>query len=503
MEKAILEQLDLSGLKLPEIDLREQFRRMNAMFATQVTPENGFYGIREVDKGNGLIERIGKNEAGHTFKEYFVDGRLTKIRENLGNHQIATIEYDDLGTAYLRTETKLGDNKARVTNMSLAPNTTIVKGNFSATTDAYGRPILNKVTDLSINTAERGSITRFKDASYLSNDHRGHLIAHIFGGPDSKENIVAQLDEVNLRKMKGVEESLRRLKEEGHTVDYEVRSNYIGSTDARPSSFDITATIDGQEVIEFEKIYNTHEPSAVKRVATDLGEKFGGAHETGMQSGLIAAGITFTTSTVDHVSDFIAGEISADEMIVGIIKETGVAGALAYGTDFVSTAVSEAMKKSSHALLRSIGKIGIPAAVISFAVDSYDSIIEFAEGTIDAAEFAYELGDNAVSIVGSIAGSALAGAAVGSIIPGAGTAVGFVAGVVGGTIGCLVASEVYQTTVELVATSAQELQPLLDNVKSYAEDTLSVIKEAVPEQVESARSAINEFLQNNSIPISI
>ena len=60
-----------------------------------------------------------------------------------------------------------------------------------------------------------------------------------FGGPASKENTFAQAMEVNRgtgSKVRQVENLAAQLKQEGHTVDYEMRANYSGTKNGRPTS---------------------------------------------------------------------------------------------------------------------------------------------------------------------------------------------------------------------------------------------------------------------------
>ena len=51
---------------------------------------------------------------------------------------------------------------------------------------------------------------------------------------------------------------------------------------------------------------------------------------------------------------------------------------LGYGTEFITASVARGMSFSSHELIRSVGKNGVPGAVIAFAVDSFDSIVDYA-----------------------------------------------------------------------------------------------------------------------------
>ena len=122
-----------------------------------------------------------------------------------------------------------------------------------------------------------------------------------------------------------------------------------------------------------------------------------------IKSGLVAAGITFAVSTADNFSAFIDGEITADEMVVDIVKETAAAGAIEYGAEFISTAASQAMSKSSSQMIRRVAGSTLPVAVVSFAVESYDSVSAYVKGEIDGEELAYELGENAVTVEASLA----------------------------------------------------------------------------------------------------
>ena len=222
-------------------------------------------------------------------------------------------------------------------------------------------------------------------------------------------------------------------------------------------------------------------------------------NEIGKTSGLSAAALTAAVSTVDNVKQVMSGEITATEAFVDVAEDTAKAGAIGYATGFVSGAVSEAMSYSSHQLIKSVANSGIPAAVISFGVASFDSVVDYAQGTIDAKELAYDLGGNAASVAGGAVGAALAGAALGSIVPGAGTVAGFAVGLVGGMVGTAITSEVYQTAVELGAENADII---LDKVKTTANETIDMAKNAIPDKVDSIKNALNNFTKSNNIPIS-
>ena len=480
-------------------EVQEKKALLHKAFESKVVPESGVFGTTIRVKDNGVIEKLSKTPDGHYRKEYWANGALFQIKESLGDKKVATIDYDDNGTAYSRIVRKSVDHKAKIVEKTLLPNTKIVKGNFIAITDDLGRPILNQVTDLSMNPAKRVDVTKFRNSAYRSNDQGGHLIAHQFGGTSGIENIVPQLDKVNLSKMKQVEYTVKTLKEQGHTVDYEVKTNYVGSS-TRPSSFEPKITVDGQEYTDLpddlKKIYNDGDVSTVKKAMTDIGEVYGSAHETGVKSGLVAAGITLAVSTVDNVSAYIDGEITAEEMVVDIVTETATAGVIEYGSELISATVSHAMSKSSSALIQKVAGSSLPAAVVSFAVESYDSVSAYAQGEIDAEELAYELGENAASVAGAMKGASI-GAAIGSVAGPVGTVAG---SIVGGVVGAVVATEMYATAVEVAAEGAEFLAEQAENL---IQGTVELIEEHIPEVLEDVKEAFTNFIEEFELPFKL
>ena len=514
MQTMTIDGFERNSFDTVKFDITERLSVLNKQFFTHVKPENGIYGITEIVKDNGLVERLSINENGYKRKEYFQDGVLTKCREKINDTTWVTTKFDDNGTAYLREYTSKG-SKGMLTegHFSLTPGVEIVRDNFSATIDNFGRPISNKIKDLQISDGRKALSPKLKDASYREGDQRGHLIADIFGGPNTKENIVPQMSETNLSKMKTLEKKILKLKQEGHSVDYEVKTNYVGH-DSRPTSFEISITVDGKPYTDIpkdlKKIYNDN-LSNTKKILTTAGEHVSSAaakvspfHKVGLEEGAEAALITCAVSTVENVVKFSDGEITAEEMVIDIAKDTGTAGAVGYGTGFVTKAVANTMQHSTNTMLKSLGNCGVPAAIVSFGVESYDTVMDFAQGEIDGIELAYDLGENAASVAGSAFGAALTGAAAGSIVPGAGTAVGFVVGgsasLIGGMVGTAVATGAYHSAVELGSAGAEVLA---DKAHEIASGTVEVAKECIPEHVDDVRSALNTFLADNNMPFSV
>lgn len=147
------------------------------------------------------------------------------------------------------------------------------------------------------------------------------------------------------------------------------------------------------------------------------------------------------------------------------------------------------MSASGHALIVSLGQSGVPEAVVSFGVHSFDSIIDYAEGVIDGKQLAYDLGENAAMFGGEIAGNAV-GFAIG----------GPAVGMVGGMVGCAVASEAYASAVEFASEHVDELA---DKAQEMANKTVEIAKEVIPDKVNNIISSINDFASANNLPFKI
>lgn len=508
MDTMNFDSFEKNSLESIKYDLSEKMETFNKSFKTKISPENGIYGVTEIYKDDGSLQRTFRNNDGFLTRDYLRDDKIYLRREKVSDGSWVATKFDDKGTAYLKSVVKYGEKGLKETVSALEPNVEIKKGNFSAYTDSYGRPILNKITDLTVKDTGRDRLNVKRDASYRPRDQRGHLIADSLGGPASLENIVPQMSDVNQSKMAQVENIVRELKEQGSKVDYEIKTNYVGKN-KRPTSFEPKITADGKVVQlsnELKKIYNDDLTNAEKRKTTISESASKGknaaidAHSMGKKEGLEAVTITLTISTVDNVSKFIEGKNTAEEMVVNIVKDTGTAGAIGYGSAFISSSVSQAMAKSSQALVKSLGNSGVPATLISFGIESYDSVSDYAQGNIDEMELLYNLGDSAAIVAGSVAGTALAGATMGSIVPGAGTVVGATAGLVGGMVGCALTSEAYATVVE---NGGQGAEVLADKAKEFADNTVERAKDIIPDKVPDVKITINNFAEKNNLPFKV
>lgn len=508
MDAFSLESFDKLSVGTEKFDISWKLENFNKLFKTNIEELNGKYGQVEQTIGESLTKTIGRNDLGNAVKNYFNDkNELVKTVERIGDGVTKTTSYDGKGMAYLD---EITDTVRNTTELKVRPNIEIVKENYTAKTDGLGRTISSKVSDVQVKESAREVLSdKLKDSTYRAKDERGHIIADNLGGPATKENVVPQEFNVNRSQMKRVENIVRDLKAENHKVDYEVKTNYVAD-DTRPSSFEPKITVDDKPYElpdELKKIYNEPDPSTVKKVTTDIGERYGLSHKAGIEQGAFAATITCTMTTVDNVSACINGEITADEAAINIAKDTATAGVVGYGAGFITNEVATAMSASSNSLISSLGNSCVPAAAVSFGISSYDSVMDYAKGEIGVDELAYDLGENAVGIAGTIGGSALAGAALGSVVPGAGTLVGAGVGVIGGMVGYAVTTGAYETVVQMAGDSleahADDIKILQDKAESIASNTIDMAAKLGDNAVDDVKAAFSDFNITNSLPFKI
>ena len=128
----------------------------------------------------------------------------------------------------------------------LKPNTSYKTGEFDYfyETDSLSRIKEFSTNDLNI-TSRDGRLTHDpKSPGKLSGDHAGHLAGDRFGGSPNLDNIVSQSSNVNLSQYKKIENEWATAIKNGLPVSVKVKINYDGNS-LRPTSFDITYTIDG------------------------------------------------------------------------------------------------------------------------------------------------------------------------------------------------------------------------------------------------------------------
>ena len=492
-------------LDVISIEFSEKLDTFNKYFTSKVEPQNNVYGITEIIKDDGILIKRTKLE-NSILNEYYKDGALTWSSEKINNNTIRKLYYDDNGSAYIEKTLIKKDARGYLKDSErLLPNNIIQKNNVTTITDANGRVINAKATDISLKNSNRESLHLDKTGKgYVDGDQIGHLIPDSFNGKNTLENLVPQTSEVNLGKIKQVENIARDFKKSGSKVDYEIKVNYGDPNNPnRPTSFEPKITVDGkvQELsLDLKKIYNDSNLTNVEKVKVTINEKVStiktatiDAHGYGKEAALITGGLTFVTSTAEDVKMVIDGQMDVDDMVLDIVKDTVTAGGFGYVEGFAESAICTAMRASGNQMISGLAKTGIPAMVIDFGIKSYDSVTDYLEGKIDEIELLYDFGENATTTIASFE-SAKIGAALGSGLGPIGTIGG---GLVGGMVGYCVASEIYVAAIEAGIEGAEYLG---QQVSEIGQSCIKLVSENVPEFVDEISSSLNDFAKDYNLP---
>lgn len=505
MEKSLrFDSLETAKFDTFSHNIEDKLRNLHKEFPSNVKARDGVYGIQEIQKGNGLVERRGRNELNNVYKEYFRDGQLYLRREKIQTGLLKRSYIDDSGQVYIEERRSKNPDGTWQRQKRITPNLEIKKGNVTALSDSRGRIISASIEDLQLKEGKKRSNQQRieKEGHYKVGDHKGHLIPDRFYGSNSYENIVAQMDAVNQGKILEVEKLAAKKRKEGNRVDYQVDINYHYNS-KRPTSFEPHIRVNGENYLlskDLQKIYNS-DVKLFGQIATNLGEGankllVSDIHREGMKSGKMAMALTGAMSLIDNTVQIVEGQKSVEEGIVDLTNDTGIAGAVAYGTGIITETVSKKMAVSSRTLLKGLAKNNIPAIAVSYAVESYDTITEFARGKIEGTEFAYRMGDHTAVTAGAFAGAEV-GAVLGTSAGPAGTVVG---GVVGGMVGYVIASEAYQSAIEIGSPAVDAIG---EKVQEYGQQVAELATEVIPEKAGALIEDMAKYASEFKLPLKL
>lgn len=195
---------------------------------------------RPVSNVNSINVNINVNKTYNGEKSY---SDLKKNDEINTNEIPETKEkyLDDNGTVYR-------------TRDSLIPNMNFRVKGYDYKTDDKGR-LISAEGKLRLRDPDYDrnmeDIRRIDSQEYRTNDDKGHLIAHRFGGSDTLANLVPMNKQLNQFDYKKMEDYLEDCVENGADVVLKVEPIYENAS-TRPTEFKVTNIIDGEkEVIIF------------------------------------------------------------------------------------------------------------------------------------------------------------------------------------------------------------------------------------------------------------
>ena len=92
MEKSLrFDSLETNRLDTFGHNIEDRLRNIHKEFPSNVKAKDGVYGIQEIQKENGLVERIGRNEQNNVYKEYLRDGQLYYLENGIPQKPYARV----------------------------------------------------------------------------------------------------------------------------------------------------------------------------------------------------------------------------------------------------------------------------------------------------------------------------------------------------------------------------------------------------------------------------
>ncbi|MCR5226502.1 MAG: hypothetical protein K6E27_04760 [Eubacterium sp.] len=310
-----------------------------------------------------------------------------------------------------------------------------------------------------------------------------------------------------------LENQIERLRADGKTEiadQKQARLDKVNQLDGMLKQSNTTST-EAIQAVKHPKLYAAKQmmPSVAKKGAMD-----------GVNQAKTAMMVTGAISTVDNVSKYLDGDITADEAVKGIAVDTGTAGAAAFSVGFISSSTASLMSSSSNKLISSVGKAGngcLPAAAVSYGIEVHGTVVEYAKGNIDNAEFVDDLGRSGAKVAGGMVGGTI-GSVAGPVGSFAGASIGSEVGVaaydtvqyvaetsVDLALGETTIEEVTEEVTDAAINKAEEIKDkaveTAENYKEIAEfvaeetgvdEKVSDIKETVDETIEVTKTNIAE-----------
>ncbi len=495
-DSGIAAWLKVSGIEIVSENRVEAYRIIRSMFS----PENKkMLGLDEISKWKINLDYKKSNIKQHGGYAAEV---ITTAKENiiaeLNESGIKTVRTDDLAKTDPGKGYKVND--PYVDKVRMDSNENIVERIQTKFVGKTAEECLNK---LASKKYEKYLDPNNVDKIEIPSDYFDEIKSRLL--PDKIKNLETQVEslkkEGKLEDLKNKQAQLDKYKR----IDEMLEKSLISNKEAT-------------DAVKHPKIYKA------KTMAQNIIET---SNKAGIETAKYAAGLTFAISAVDNITQYYNGEIEADDAIVNIIEETGTSALVGYGTGFATAGLQTVMSGSGKVLIQKVGNSCLPAAAVSFAVESYDEVSAYLKGEIDEYELAEALGEDGAKVAGGIVGASLgtkAGAALGTAIaPGVGTVAGgaiggVVGGIVGGMVGTTVAVEAYNQAVDYVKEHSDEIKDITnsgldavnqkinqleDVAQKCAENVIVNVVKTAPDAVESVKAAFSDFSKNMKLPFTL
>jgi hypothetical protein len=204
-----------------------------------------------------------------------------------------------------------------------------------------------------------------------------------------------------------------------------------------------------------------------------------GATERAKTGALIGGSMSFIKNVVAVVKE----EKEAKDAVFAVVKDTGSAAALSYGTAFSGAVIKGIMQNAKSTTMRALAKTGTPAMIVTVAVETGKTLSKYIKGEIDGVQCLEELGEK---------GTGMASSALFIVIGQMAIPIPVIGGMIGGMVGYALSSACYgQLTAALKGAKIAREQRI--EIEAECAEAISMIKEYRTEIEE----AISKYLSDH------
>lgn len=227
------------------------------------------------------------------------------------------------------------------------------------------------------------------------------------------------------------------------------------------------------------------------------------ANEAGKEQAKAGAIISGVVSCSKNMVAIIRGEKDLKDATIDLSKDITKGAGTSYGIAASGTALKSVMQTSNISMVKTLSKTNMPALIATTTVQVGSSLKKYIKGDINELELMEELGEKGTGMM-----AASMGAAVGTaIFPGVGT-------VVGAMVGYMTSSQIYQSTMNVLAEEKLSNQKR-EFIKKISEEALKTMQREQEELKEiygkyykarenylnNCLSLLDEAVANNNIDL--
>lgn len=218
------------------------------------------------------------------------------------------------------------------------------------------------------------------------------------------------------------------------------------------------------------------------------------SHQAGIQAAEMGAIIGGGISTIQNIVSIFKCELSVDEAISNISKDTAKSTSLSYASALVGASLKGAMQNSNKTYIQTLSKSNLPAYIVTTVLEVGKTISKFAQYEIDGMECLTELGEKGAGITASSIGAIIGE----TVIP-----IKIVGGLIGSMIGYSLSTAFYNDLVHSLrnAKIAREERMRIEYecneailaMRKYRIQIETLVKDYMCEHISAFDSAFSEM----------